>query len=476
MTLGLYYDGKWQASISGGCRDVKNPLNQNVLNQVTWSGPEDMEKLLDSGAHGQDLWSKVSPYERSQFLEKLYQALIDNKETFAEIMTKENGKPYTESLGEVLYAASFVQWYSEEAKRVYGRTIPAQQENRRIMVIKQPVGMVYAITPWNFPLAMITRKMAPALAAGCSFVIKPSEETPLTAIKLFEIIDEIGLPKGVVNLIIGPPEELTQVAMKDSKVRKISFTGSTEVGKKLVGQSGQTMKRISLELGGHAPLIVFDDASLEKAVQGTIQSKFRNCGQACIASNRIYVHKNIEEKFIHALRIEVSKLKVGDGLDEQVNIGPIINESGFNKIKRQIEDAMDKGAKLVEGGQCKQNEYGGFVVEPTILSGIKPEMTIYFEETFGPVIPLIVFEDEEEVVRMANDSNYGLAAYIFTESMSRGMKTSEALEYGIVGFNTGSVSTAQAPFGGYKESGLGREGGQEGLESYLETKYIAIEL
>jgi succinate-semialdehyde dehydrogenase/glutarate-semialdehyde dehydrogenase len=466
MTLGLYYNGNWQKSISGVSIEIKNPLNQRGVGQSVWSDAEDMVEVLKSGAMGQNIWSKVTAYERSVFLGKLYKG----------IMTKENGKPYSESLGEVLYAASFVQWYSEEAKRVYGKNIPSQQENRRIMTIKQGVGLVYAITPWNFPLAMITRKMAPALAAGCSFVIKPSEETPLTAIKLFEIIHEIGLPKGVVNILIGNPEKITAVAMKDPKVRKISFTGSTAVGKKLFLQSGDTMKRISLELGGHAPLIVFDDASIEKAVQGTMQSKFRNCGQACIASNRIYIHNNIEEQFVKALKKEVLKLKVGDGLSDQVNIGPIINENGFNKIKNQIKDAIDKGAKVITGGKCEVNEFGGFVVEPTILSGIKPEMTIYFEETFGPVIPLITFEDGDEVIKMANDSNYGLAAYVFTESMSRGLRTSEALEYGIVGFNTGSVSTAQAPFGGYKESGIGREGGQEGIDSYLETKYIAIEL
>jgi len=476
MTKTLYYKGQWQEATNKDRIPVYNPFNQEEIATIAAGSRQDMDYMIDAADAAQKSFAKTSAYERSRILERLHDLILDHKQEFAEIMTLENGKPMSESLGEVAYAASFVKWYAEEAKRLKGRMLPGTNENRRIMVIKQPVGIVYAITPWNFPLAMITRKLAPALAAGCTFILKPSEETPLTAIKLYELLDQLELEPGVVNLITGHPIDMTDQVMKDSRVRKVTFTGSTEVGKLLMAQSAETMKNLSLELGGHAPLIVFEDADLDKAVQGTLASKFRNCGQACIASNRIYVHEKIHKAFEEKLIREVKKFKVGDGHLDSTTIGPIINEEGFKKIQTHIEDAMAKGADLAYGGTCKVNPQGGYLVEPTVLSHIKEDMAIYREETFGPVVPIVLFKEEEDVIQAANDSDYGLAAYFFTESVSRGFRVSEALEYGIIGFNTGGPSTAQAPFGGYKESGIGREGGQEGLDAYLETKYIALDL
>jgi succinate-semialdehyde dehydrogenase/glutarate-semialdehyde dehydrogenase len=341
------------------------------------------------------------------------------------------------------------------------------------MVQKQAVGVVYGITPWNFPLAMITRKLAPALAAGCSFIIKPAEETPLTAVRFFELIHDV-LPKGVLNMITGDPKRLTKVAMGDARVRKITFTGSTQVGKLLMSQASQTVKNISLELGGHAPLIVFEDACLNKAIDGTMASKFRNCGQVCIATNRVLVHESIKEEYLLKLKVKVEALKVGSGFEDHVKLGPIINKTGLEKIEAQIKDALAKGAVLITGGNRIEGE--GLFFEPTILDGVTKEMDIFYEETFGPIIPIISFNDDEKAVEMANDTNYGLAAYYFTENLSKALVVSERLEYGIIGVNTGSPSSVQAPFGGFKESGLGREGGYYGIEEYLETKYVCIKI
>lgn len=474
----IYYNGQWQ-NHEGDYFNVYDPSNGEVLGKVPNASSSDMEKIINSADNSFKDWSNQTAEFRCNLLERLYDLVMLEKENLATIMTKENGKPFEESLGEIVYGANFIKWYSEEGKRIYGQFIPSSQNNKRIMVRKQPVGVVYGITPWNFPFAMITRKMAPALAAGCPFIIKPASETPLTAIKFFELVDKIGFPKGVVNLVTGDARKLTEVVMKDVRVRKITFTGSTEVGKLLMAQSSQTMKKISLELGGHAPLIVFEDADIEKAVIGTIASKFRNCGQVCIASNRIFVHEEIKEKYLQALEKAVRTLKIGNGFEASVKIGPLINKKGHDKIHAQINDAILKGAKILIGGKSKhvgKEDSVGYFFEPTILDLVTNKMDIFYDETFGPVLPIIAFTNDEEVIKMANDTPYGLASYFFTESISRGFKVSEKLDYGMVGYNTGSISSVQAPFGGFKESGIGREGGHFGLEEYLEVKYICLEI
>lgn len=474
-----YYNGRWNEPSNNKWLNVYNPATGEIIEKVPNSDEKDMTKVINSASNSFREFASETAYFRCDLLDKLYNLVIKNKEELAKIMTLENGKPYLESLGEVAYGANFIKWYSEEGKRVYGEFIPSSSRNKRIMVRKEPVGVVYAITPWNFPFAMITRKLAPALAAGCTIIVKPSEETPLTAIKLFELIDEVGFPSGVANLVTGDAISLTKVVMNDSRVRKITFTGSTNVGKLLMKQASETMKNISLELGGHAPLIVFDDANIKKAVVGTMSSKFRNCGQVCIATNRVLVQKNIKDKYLQSLLEEVSKLKVGNGFDENIKIGPIINNRGLEKIKNQVEDAIEKGAEILIGGEgfhVGNSDSVGCFYKPTILTGVNKNMNIFYEETFGPIIPIITFDTVEEALTLANDSKYGLAAYFFTESITTGFEVSERLEYGIIGFNTGSPSAAQAPFGGYKESGLGREGGHYGLDEFLEAKYIALEL
>lgn len=478
MKYSIYYDGSWQ-SHEGDYFKVYDPSSGDILGEVANASKKDISKMIDSAYKSFDSWKEQTAEYRCDLLEKLYDLVIEEKEELAKMMTLENGKPYLESLGEVVYAANFLKWYSEEGKRVYGQLIPSSSQNKRIMVRKQPVGVVYGITPWNFPLAMITRKMAPALAAGCPFIIKPAAETPLTAIKFFELIDKVGFPKGVCSLVTGDAKLLTEVVMKDERVRKITFTGSTGVGKLLMAQSSETMKKISLELGGHAPLIVFEDADLDKAVNGTMASKFRNCGQVCIATNRVLVHESIKDVYLSKLMEKVKGLKIGNGFDDQVKIGPVINKKGVEKIQNQVDDAISKGAILICGGKHNHKssvEHVGHFYEPTILDNVTKDMAIFYDETFGPVIPIITFSSDEEAIELANDTPYGLASYFFTESISRGFKVSEKLDYGMVGYNTGAISAAQAPFGGVKESGLGREGGHFGIEEYLETKYVCLSL
>lgn len=468
-----YYNGLWHESKQSF--EVLNPSNGDLLGTMSQVSADEMERVIDGAYQAFKVWSDMTAYDRCNLLEKLYDLVIEHKEDLAKMMTLENGKPYVESLGEITYGANFIKWYSEEGKRIYGETIPASSTNRRIFASKQAVGPVYGITPWNFPFAMITRKMAPALAAGCSFIIKPAEDTPLTCVKFFELVDQVGFPKGVANMVCGDPKTLTEVVMNDDRIRKITFTGSTEVGKSLMADASKTMKNISLELGGHAPLIVFKDADIEKAVQGTMNSKFRNCGQVCIATNRVLVHEAIKDSYLEKLLEAVDQLKIGDGFEEHVKIGPIINKKGYEKINRHIEDARSKGARIIIGGQGYKKGLGYFY-KPTVIDGVIQTMDIFYEETFGPVIPIITFTTNEEAIRLANDTKYGLAAYFFTESISLGTLVSEKLDYGMVGFNTGALSSAQAPFGGFKESGLGREGGHFGIEEYLETKYICLEL
>ncbi|RBW68809.1 NAD-dependent succinate-semialdehyde dehydrogenase [Bacillus taeanensis] len=471
QNYGIYINGEWIGQDFERV-EVTNPATSEIIATVPKGGAKEAKQAVDAAHEAFKEWSKYSAYERSELIRKWHDLINENKEELAKTMTTEQGKPLQEALGEMTYANGFFSWYAEEAKRIYGETIPAAQRNKRLFVNKQPVGVVAAITPWNFPAAMITRKVGPALAAGCTVVIKPANLTPLTAIKMVELAEKAGIPKGVVNLVIGSSKEIGQVWLEDERVRKITFTGSTEVGKELMKGSAQTVKKVSMELGGHAPFIIMDDADLDKAVEGVVNSKFRNAGQTCICSNRIYVHESIYESFIEKLVPKVNELKVGNGLDEGVQVGPLIDGAAVEKVKKQIEDAVKQGAKIETGGEIKE----GLYMEPTVLSNVHDDMTCMVEETFGPLAPVTSFKTEEEAIERANNSIYGLAAYVFTENISRGIRITEALEYGIIGLNDGLPSTPQAPFGGFKQSGVGREGGHYGIEDYLEVKYISLGL
>lgn len=465
----MYINGEWRKDEQSVIK-VMNPATNELVATVPYGGKKEALEAVEAAADAFKEWSALSNYERAAFIEKWHELIDKHKEELGRIMTIEQGKPLQEAIGEIDYANGYVGWYAEEAKRIYGETIPATQRNKRLFVHKQPVGVIAAITPWNFPAAMITRKIAPALAAGCTAIVKPAEQTPLTALKLAELADQAGIPKGVLNFVTGNPEEIGDVWLADQRVRKLTFTGSTKVGKLLMRASADTVKKVSLELGGHAPVIIMDDADLEKAVDGVIAAKFRNAGQTCVCSNRIYVHESIYETFIEKLIPKVETLKVGNGLEEGIEIGPLINEDAVRKVQKQIEDAEKQGAKVETGG--KRTE--GLFMEPTVLSNVKDTMACMYEETFGPLAPVTSFKTEEEVIARANDSVFGLAAYVFTENISRGIRISEALEYGIVGLNDGLPSTPQAPFGGFKQSGIGREGGYHGIEEYLEVKYISV--
>lgn len=468
----MLIDGEWIGT-ELSTFDVINPANGEVIASVPNGGKAEAKKAVDAAYRAFLSWSKKTAGERSALLYKWHQLIEEHKEEIGEIMTREQGKPLKEAIGEVNYANSFISWYAEEGKRIYGETIPASHENKRILVLKQPVGVVAAITPWNFPAAMITRKVAPALAAGCTVVVKPAEQTPLTAFKLAELAEKAGIPKGVINIVTGNPQEIGETWLADERVRKITFTGSTEVGKILMRGAADTVKKVSLELGGHAPLIVMDDADIEKAVSGAINSKFRNAGQTCVCANRIYVHETIAEDFTKKMAEAVRKLKVGNGLDQGVDIGPLIDENAVKKVEKHIEDAVEKGGKVVTGGK-KADQNKGFFFEPTVITNVTDEMLCMNEETFGPLAPITTFQSVEEVIQRANHTPYGLAAYVFTENISKAIQIMEQLEYGIVGLNDGLPSVAQAPFGGFKQSGLGREGGHHGMEEFLETKFVSI--
>ncbi|WP_101842604.1 NAD-dependent succinate-semialdehyde dehydrogenase [Halobacillus sp. Marseille-P3879] len=471
LNLLNYVDGEWVGE-NLETFDVINPATQERVGTMPVGTKEHVLTAIEGAKKALEHWKELSAEERANYLEKFYQRVIERQEEIARILTLENGKPLKEAKGEVLYAASFIKWYAEEGKRVYGRTIPSKGPGQRIQVLKQPVGVVAAITPWNFPAAMITRKLAPALAAGCTFIVKPPKETPLTAAKLLECAQEAGIPQGVVNMTVAPNELFSETIQESKDVRKLTFTGSTEVGKLLMKQSADEMKNISLELGGQAPLIVFDDADVDTAVEGTIASKFRNAGQTCICANRLYVQSGIYDEFVSKLKDKIKELKVGNGLEEGVDIGPLINQKGYDKVVSHVKDAKEKGAEVVIGGDA--DRYEAPFYEPTLLLGAKDNMLCMTEETFGPVVPVQKVESDEEAVRLANDTPFGLAAYYFTENMNRGTKIGEALDYGIIGWNHGAPSAPQAPFGGMKQSGLGREGGAEGIEAFLETKYLSI--
>ncbi|GGJ98440.1 succinate-semialdehyde dehydrogenase [NADP(+)] [Lentibacillus kapialis] len=454
---------------------VTNPATGELVDEIRINTREEIFERLSKGHSAFKQWSKVNAHERSRLLKKWSDRIQENKTDIARVMTLESGKPIKESLGEVDYATSYIEWYAEEAKRIYGRTIPANTESKRIIVTLQPVGLVAAITPWNFSAAMMTRKAAPALAAGCTFVVKPAEETPLTTIKFIELAHEAGIPEDAVQCVNGYGNEVGKLFTDSEYVRKITFTGSTPVGKHLIKNSADTLKHVSMELGGHAPLIIAEDADLGFAVAQTMASKFRNAGQTCICANRVFVHENIAEEFSDKLTKEVSKLTVGNGIEEQTQVGPVINEKGYDKVISQLEDATEKGAKVLCGNQFNANrEAGYFYIHPTVLKNVNENMKMMQEETFGPVVPITTFESVEEAVKIANATPFGLAAYFFTNDYRKGTFLHENLNFGIVGWNDGAPSAAHAPFGGMKESGLGREGGIEGIEPYLETKYLSV--
>lgn len=465
--------GKWIDAAGNRTIDVHNPATGELIGTVPALGREETAGAIAAADGAWPAWRLKTAHERSRIVRRWYDLIVDHQDDLAMIMTAEQGKPLAESLGEVLYGAGFVEWFAEEAKRVYGDIIPMGQPGKRIIVIKQPVGVCAAITPWNFPSAMITRKAAPALAAGCPVVIKPAAQTPFSALALAELAREAGMPPGVFNVLTGPATEIGAELTANPVVRKLSFTGSTAVGKMLMRECADTVKKISLELGGHAPFIVFDDADLEEAVEGAVASKYRNSGQTCVCANRFIIQEGIYEAFADRLIQAVTEqLKVGNGFDEGVNQGPLIDLNAVLKVEQQIKDALDKGARLGCGG--KRAGETGFFFEPTVLLGATTDMLIAYEETFGPVAPLFSFATEEEAIALANDSPYGLASYFFSRDVGRVWRVAEALEYGMVGINTGIMSTESAPFGGIKESGIGREGSKYGIDEYLEMKYLCL--
>ncbi|KAJ8503963.1 hypothetical protein OPV22_004849 [Ensete ventricosum] len=464
--------GKWIDAYDGKTIQVQNPATGDVITSVPCMGRNETTSAISSAYNTFSSWSKLTASERSKCLRKWYDLIISHKEELALLITLEQGKPLKESLGEVSYGAAFIEFFAEEAKRIYGDIIAPTIDDRRLFVLKQPVGVVGAITPWNFPLAMITRKVGPALACGCTVVVKPSEYTPLTALAAAELALQAGIPPGALNIVMGNASDIGDTLLESTQVRKITFTGSTAVGKKLMAGSASTVKKISLELGGNAPCIVFDDADLDVAVKGSLAAKFRNSGQTCVCANRILVQEGIYEKFANAFAKAVRGLQVGNGLIEGTVQGPLINEAALEKVETIVRDATAKGADVVIGG--KRHSLGMTFYEPTVLGNVSKDMLIFRQEVFGPVAPLMRFKTEEEAIQMANDTNAGLAAYIFTMSMPRSWRVSEALEYGLVGVNEGLISTEVAPFGGFKQSGLGREGSKYGMDEYLEIKYVCL--
>ena len=465
------FAGRWQDAHQGATLPVTDPATGETLATIPALGRTETEQAIAYAETVRISWGKTTNASRAALLEKWHQLIVEHADDLAIIMTAEQGKPLAEARGEVLYGASFVKWFAEEARRIYGDTIPAPSEDRRILVLKQPVGVAAAITPWNFPIAMITRKVAPALAAGCPIIVKPSELTPLSALALAVLAERAGFPSGVLQVLTGLPTEIGAALTESRTVRKISFTGSTRIGQLLMQQSANSIKRLSLELGGNAPLIVFDDADIEIAVAGVMLSKFRNAGQTCVCANRILVQRSIYPRFTARLLEAVATLKVGDGFAPDSTIGPLINSRAVEKVNGHIDDALSHGATLLTGGISQGN---GTFVQPTVLGEVTSSMRIAHEETFGPVAPLFIFDDEEEAIAMANDTPYGLGAYFFTENIRRAWRVAEALEFGMVGFNTGAISLEVAPFGGVKLSGIGREGSRYGIDEYLEQKTFHI--
>ena len=466
-----YVDGRW---IGEPIDAIESPHNRQTLAYVPRFGASETEEAVLAAERALPAWRALSAKERSDALTRLADLCIEHQNDLGRILTLEQGKPLAEARGEIIYGTSFLQWFAGEARRVYGDSIPANARNRRILTLKQPVGVVAVITPWNFPNAMITRKAGAALAVGCTIVIKPAPETPFSALALAELADRAGIPPGVFNVITGDAIAIGGVLTSSTTVRKLSFTGSTEVGRILLRQCADTIKKVSLELGGNAPFVIFEDADLDKVVEGVMVSKFRNAGQTCVCANRIFVHDAIYEDFTERLAKAVNELKIGSGLDEGTTIGPLINQEAVNKVVAHIDDALQRGATVHTGGSC--HSLGDLFFQPTILVDVAPDSLLMTEETFGPVAPLIRFTDEEEVVRLCNDTESGLAAYFYTRDIARIWRVAEALEYGMVGINEGLISTEVAPFGGVKQSGLGREGSKYGIEDYLEVKYLCFDI
>ena len=465
-------DGQWVQAASGKTLAVRNPATGTVIGEVPALGAAETRQAIEAAARAFPAWRAMLAKERSAVLRRLFTLMLENTDDLAVIMTAEQGKPLAESRGEIAYAASFIEWFAEEGKRVYGDTIPQPQKGRRIIVTKEPIGVFAAITPWNFPAAMITRKAGPGWAAGCTGVIRPASQTPFSALALAVLAERAGMPKGVCNVITGPSGETGGELTSNPLVRKLTFTGSTEVGSKLLAQIAPTVKKASMELGGNAPFIVFDDADLDAAVVGAIASKFRNAGQTCVCANRLLVQDGVYEAFTEKLKAAVAALKVGNGMEEGVTQGPMINAEAVEKVEAHIKDAVDRGARVATGGA--RHELGGFFFHPTILTEVPRGADIFREETFGPAAALFRFSTEAEAIEMANDTEFGLAAYFYARDVGRIFRVAEALEYGIIGCNEGIISTEVAPFGGVKASGLGREGGKYGIEDFLEIKYLAL--
>ncbi len=467
-----YINGSWQDADSGEAIDVTNPATGEKLGTVPKMGADETRRAIEAAETAFLSWRKTTAYEKSQVLRRWFELMMEHKEDLSIIMTAEQGKPINESRGEINYAASYIEWFAEEARRVYGDTVPAHSNDKRIILIKQPVGVTAAVTPWNFPAAMITRKAAPALAAGCTMVIKPATATPFSALALAELAERAGFPPGALSVVTGSARAIGGELTGNPIVRKLTFTGSTEIGKKLIEQCAGTVKKTSMELGGNAPFIVFDDADLDAAVQGAIESKFRNTGQTCVCTNRLLVQDGVYDAFAEKLVQAVAKMKVGNGMEEDTEQGPLVDVGAMETVEELVQDAKDKGGKVLLGG--KRHELGGSFYEPTVMTDVTTEMRVAREETFGPFAPLFRFKTEKEAIRMANDTEFGLASYFYTRDVGRIFRVSEGLEYGIVGINAGLISTAVAPFGGVKESGFGREGSKYGMEDYMEVKYLCM--
>ncbi len=467
-----YIDGKWLDADSGESIDVTNPATGEVIGTVPKMGADETRRAIEAAEKAFLSWRKTTAYEKSQVLRRWFDLMMAHKEDLSIIMTAEQGKPINESRGEINYAASYIEWFAEEARRVYGDTVPAHSNDKRIILIKQPVGVTAAVTPWNFPAAMITRKAAPALAAGCTQVIKPATATPFSALAMAELGERAGLPPGALSVVTGSARAIGGELTGNPIVRKLTFTGSTEIGKKLIEQCAGTVKKTSMELGGNAPFIVFEDADLDAAVEGATESKFRNTGQTCVCTNRLLVQEGVYDAFAEKLVAAVGKMKVGNGMDEDTEQGPLVDVGAMETVEELVQDAIDKGGKVLLGG--KRHELGFSFYEPTVMTDVTTDMRVAKEETFGPFAPLFRFKTEKEAIQMANDTEFGLASYFYTRDVGRIFRVSEGLEYGIVGINAGLISSAVAPFGGVKESGFGREGSKYGMEDYMEIKYLCM--
>ncbi|MDZ7669033.1 MAG: NAD-dependent succinate-semialdehyde dehydrogenase [Gammaproteobacteria bacterium] len=467
-----YVDGAWIDADDGATNRITNPSTGETIAEVAKCGAKETQRAIDAAERAQKDWAARTAKERAAALRRLFDLMMENQDDLGRILTAEQGKPLDEAKGEIAYGAAFIEWFAEEAKRIYGDTIPGPSADKRIVTIKQPVGVVACITPWNFPNAMLTRKIAPALAAGCTVVCKPANATPLSAFAIGELCERAGIPPGVVNILAGRTGEIGEVLTSSPQIRKLTFTGSTEVGKELIRACAVNVKRTTMELGGNAPFIVFDDADIDAAVEGAIASKYRNAGQTCVCANRMLVQSGVYEAFSEKLAAAVRNLKVGDGFEDGVKVGPLIDADAANDVLSMVEDAVARGARLVTGGKRAAN--GDAFLEPAVLTDVTREMRVFTEEIFGPVAPLIRFEDEAEAIEMANDTPFGLASYFYARDIGRIWRVSEGLEYGIVGVNTGLISNEMAPFGGVKESGTGREGSKYGIEDYVEVKYLCL--